>query len=190
MKEGLVDFRSIGAICSTSKAVARAMAPKIPVSDPPKVIVELGVGTGNITEEILRHLRPQDMFIGIEQSENLLEVCRENLCIGDKNISVRLEHGLAQDLHTILRKYHITAVDDIVCTIPFRVLPKRETRHILEEVRRVIQPGGHFSFIRLLPALETSIIYEILSDFSVVHKKLVMRNIPPAEVVIMRKGVS
>lgn len=187
-KEGLADIRSIGAICSTSRFVAKAMAPKINAGYPPQIIIELGMGTGSITKEIVKHLRFQDIFIGIEQNEKLLEVCKDNICIGNKNISVKLEHGLAQDIHSILKKYKIDSVDYIVCTIPFRILYKNDTEKILKEAKKVLKSGGYFSFIRFLPAPETKFIYKILDNFSIAEKKLVIRNIPPAEVIIMKKS--
>ncbi len=185
--EGLANIRSVGTIVCTGTFAARAMAPKIHAQDPARVIVELGVGTGSITKEIIKHLRSQDTFIGIESNEKFLEICRENLCIGNRNISVRLEHGLAQNIRSILKKYRVLEADDIVCTIPFRVLPEQETRRILEEIKDIIKPGGHFTFIRFLPALKNKIIFDILDTFRIVRTKLIMRNIPPAEVITMEK---
>src|SRR3989344_4746043 len=82
IKEGLKNIRGVGTICSTSRFAAKAMAPEINASDKPKVIVELGVGTGSITKEILKHLRPKDCYIGIEANDKFLEVCKEWLCVG------------------------------------------------------------------------------------------------------------
>src|SRR3989344_8312281 len=80
--EGFKNIRGVGTVCSTSSSVARVMAPKISPGDGPKVIVELGVGTGSITKEILKHLRPKDCYIGIEANDKFLEVCKEWLCVG------------------------------------------------------------------------------------------------------------
>src|SRR3989338_2396836 len=124
LKEGFKNIRGVGTICSTSRFAAKAMAPEINASDKPKVIVELGVGTGSITKEILKHLRPKDCYIGIEANDKFLEVCKEWLCVGhprtekaeqsrrtqlhdeashdgDRNLSVNFEHGLAQNIREI-----------------------------------------------------------------------------------------
>lgn len=188
LKESLSDIRSIGTICSTSKFVAKAMVSKIEAGEPAKVIIELGMGTGSITKEIIKHLRPQDIFVGIEQNANLLEVCRENICVTDKHSNVKLEHDFAQNIDAILKKYKIAAIDNIICTIPFRILPKNDTEKILGEIKKNLKPGGIFSFIRLMPAPETKLVYEALDNFSIVSKKLIMRNIPPAEVITMKKN--
>ena len=226
LKEGFKNIRGVGTICSTSRFAAKAMAPEINASDKPKVIVELGVGTGSITKEILKHLRPKDCYIGIEANDKFLEVCKEWLCVGhprtekaeprlgkslagllfvnqslcswtnreqssydgNRNISVNFEHGLAQNIREILKKYGAKEVDEIICTIPFRILPKGDTKEILQNVKKSLKKNGHFTFIRYLLAPENKEISKELSDFSVVSKKIIMRNIPPAEVIKMRRG--
>ena len=166
--EGFKNIRGVGTVCSTSSFAARVMAPKISPGDGPKVIVELGVGTGSITKEILKHLRPKDCYIGIEANDKFLEVCKEGLCVGhprtekaeqssyddNRNISVNFEHGLAQNIQEILKKYKIKEVDEIICTIPFRILPKGDTKEILQNVKKSLKKSGHFTFIRYLLAPE------------------------------------
>ena len=201
LTEGFKNIREVGTVCSTSRFAAKAMAPEIGLHDEPKVIVELGVGTGSVTKEILKHLRPKDLYIGIEANDKFLEVCRDGLCAGnprtekaeqssydgDKNLSVNFEHGLAQNIQEILKKYGVKEVDEIICTIPFRILPKRDTKEILQNVKKLLKNGGYFTFIRYLLAPENKEISKELSDFSVVDKKIIMRNIPPAEVIKMRR---
>src|SRR3989344_3178487 len=187
IKEGFKNIRGVGTICSTSRFVAKAMAPGIKADDEPKVIVELGIGTGSITKEILKHLRPEDCYIGIEANDKFLEVCRDGLCAGNKNLSLNFEHGLAQNIREILKKYGVKEADEIICTIPFRILPKRDTKEILQNVKKLLKKGGYFTFIRYLLAPENKEISKELSDFSVVDKKIIMRNIQPAEVIKMRR---
>lgn len=188
LKEGLSNFRTVGSICSTSRFVAKAMAPLIHADDPPRVIVELGVGTGNITGEIIKYLRPCDYFLGIDSNQNLLEVCRNHVYAADNLGTVNLEHGFAQNIKDILLKYRIEEADEVVCTIPFRILPKKDTKIILQQVNEILKPGGHFTFIRYTLAPENKEITETLSSFKIVEKKTIVRNIPPAEVVKMQKA--
>jgi len=187
IKEGFKNIREVGTICSTSRFAAKAMAPGIKADDEPKVVVELGVGTGSITKEILKHLRPEDCYIGIEANDKFLEVCKDGFC-ENRNISVNFEHGLAQNIKEILKKYKIKEVDEIICTIPFRILPKRDTKEILQNVRKSLKKNGYFTFIRYLWAPENKEIFKELSDFAVADKEIIMRNIPPAEVIKMRRN--
>ena len=185
--EGVSNIRSVGAVAPTGRFVARAMAPEIKKSDPPKIIVELGVGTGSITEEIVKHLRSQDRFVGIDSNRALLEECKKNIEPMARDRFVCVEHADAQELKHILKEHNITAVDEVICTIPFRALSARDIKKILTQVNDVLVLGGRFVFIRYLIAPVTKEIFETLHNFTVVKKKIVMSNITPTEVITMRK---
>ena len=189
LKEGLSNFRTVGSICSTSRFVAKAIAPIIKSNDPPKIIVELGVGTGNVTKEIVKRLRPIDYFFGVDSNRNLLEVCLNNICSAGNAGNINLEHGDAQNIPELLLKYGIKEVDEIVCTIPFRILPKEDVEEILIQVNNILKVGGYFKFIRYTFAPENKMIKKVLSNFKVVGKETIVRNIPPAEVVKMTKMI-
>lgn len=185
--EGLTHLRTVGSLVCTSRFAARAMAPEIKESDAPKVIVEFGVGIGNLTEEIVRRLRPMDFFIGVEINEKLIALCRNNIANAHEGLSVYIEHGDAGYIDSILKKYHLDEADEIVCTLPFRSLPQKDVVRILEKVKSVLKKGGHFTFIRYMTAPENKDVFEILADFRTVERKIIVRNIPPAEIVKMEK---
>lgn len=187
LKEGLAAMRSVGTVHPSSVFLARALAPRFAKNEPPKVIVELGAGTGSVTEEIAKHLRPHDLLLSIEANKKLADICGENIRKHEYDRSVFCVHGKAQRAGNILRRYGAAPADAVVCTLPFRILPRAETKEILDEVRRITKSGGSFSFIRYVIAPQNKDIAETLDDFFLVKKKLVLRNIPPAEVIIMRK---
>lgn len=187
LKEGLAAMRSVGTVSPSSVFLARALVPKIGKNDPLKVIVELGAGTGSVTEEIAKHLREHDLLISIEANKKLADICRRNIEQQKHKGSVHCVHAKAQRAGDIIAAHNVLAVDDIVCTLPFRLLPSGETKEILREVRRIIKPGGHFIFIRYLIAPANKDVIDELPDFTVIKKKVVLRNIPPAEVVVMQK---
>lgn len=184
LKEGISNFRTVGSICSTSRFAAKAIAPIIKANDLPKVIVELGVGTGNVTKEIVKRLRSIDYFFGVDSNRNLLEVCRNNICSAG---NINLEHSDAQSIPAFLSRYQVKKVDEVVCTIPFRILPKEDVFEVLKQINKILKVGGHFTFIRYILAPENRIIKKVLSNFKVVGKEIIVRNIPPAEVVKMTK---
>lgn len=184
LKEGLSNFMTVGSICPTSRFVAKAMVPIIKPNDLPKIIVELGVGTGNVTKEIVKRLRPIDYFFGVDSNRNLLEVCRNNICSAG---NINLEHSNAQNIPELLLRYGIKEVDEVVCTIPFRILPKEDVEEVLLQVNNILKFGGYFKFIRYTFAPENKMIKKVLNNFKVVDKEIIVRNIPPAEVVKMVK---
>lgn len=189
-KEGLAAMRSVGTVSPSSVFLARALTPAIGKHDPEKVIVELGAGTGSVTEEIAKHLRPRDLLVSIEANKKLADICGKNIKKQEHGGAVHCVHAQAQHAGAVLHRYGAAVADDVVCTLPFRLLPGNETEEILHEVRRIVKPGGHFIFIRYIIAPTNKDVIKALPDFSVTKKKLVLRNIPPAEVVIMRKKIS
>lgn len=183
-------MRSVGTVHPSSVFLARALVPPIEKHDPPQAILELGSGTGSITQEIVKHMRAQDRLVGIESNKKLAIACEKNIEKYTHTGGAHIVHAHAQDAHTVLNAFGISMVDDVVCTLPFRLLPRNETKEILKEVRAILKAGGHFIFIRYIIAPANKDIVEELHDFTVVRKKLVMRNIPPAEVVVMKKNSS
>lgn len=187
IKEGFSDIRSVGTIASTSKFVARAMAPVADYVGPPRVIVELGVGTGSITEEIIKRLSTSDVFIGIDSNDAFLDICKKNIELSVGSKQVFIEKGFAQNIDSILKAHSLDSADEIVCTLPFRTLPKKDTIAVLGKVRQVLKRGGLFIYIRYITAPENKEVFQNLPDFEVVERTIVVRNIPPAEVIKMRK---
>lgn len=187
LKEGLAAMRSVGTVSPSSVFLARALMPVIGKNDPAKVIVELGAGTGSVTEEIAKHLRPHDLLVSIEANKKLADICGKNIKKLEHEGVAHCVHAQAQHAGDVLRAHSAAFADIIVCTLPFRLLPNDETKEILQEVRRILKPGGQFIFIRYIIAPVNKDVAGELHDFSVFKKKLVLRNIPPAEVIVMRK---
>src|SRR3972149_2770143 len=190
LKEGLAAMRSVGTVHPSSVFLARALMPAIAKSDPPRVVIELGAGTGIVTEEIAKHIRPHDLLVGIEANKKLADICEKNIEKHARKGNVFCVHAKAQDTGDILRAHGAVSADAVVCTLPFRLLPRNDTKEILKEVRHIIKPGGQFIFIRYIIAPANKEVAEALPDFSVLKKRLVLRNIPPAEVIVMRKKMS
>jgi phospholipid N-methyltransferase len=78
-----------------------------------KVIVELGVGTGAITKEILRRLNPDAVLLGIDL--NPAFVNHVGRTARDSRFVPIL--GRAEELGTLLRRYGITRADAIVSSL-------------------------------------------------------------------------
>src|SRR5262245_5314051 len=62
-------FTSIGALIPTSRYAARMMASECARRAGPRIILEVGPGTGAITAEIVRIMRPGDRLTLVELNE-------------------------------------------------------------------------------------------------------------------------
>ena len=108
-------------------------------------LVELGAGSGSLTLDFLRALRPQATLTAIEISERLACCLRQ---IGDCRMNVHA--GSAEHLSQML-KDPATPPDCIVSGIPFSTIPRTVGRRIVQEVWRNLAPGGRFVAYQFRP---------------------------------------
>ena len=66
----------IASVWPSSKSLARATIKKVDWASA-KVIVELGAGTGPITVEVAKHLKPHTRFLAIERDADFARHLRE-----------------------------------------------------------------------------------------------------------------
>ena len=126
-----------GSVAPSSRALAENIANGVPFPLG-KTIVELGPGTGAITEVLLEHLAPGSDLIALEIDEKLsgeLKTKFPNLLI--ENIS-------AESLGAILKKHGKEHADSIVASLPWAWLPTDIQENLLREVTRCLEKGGHF----------------------------------------------
>src|ERR1700756_1668134 len=68
--------REIGAILPSSKNLAKAMARWLQFT-PDSYVLELGPGTGSVTQALFEHGLSQDRLIAIEQSPKMADLLRQ-----------------------------------------------------------------------------------------------------------------
>ncbi len=167
--------KTIGAIVPSSPYLARAMASYIP--RPQKgVVIELGAGTGVITEAILkRGIHPNDLVL-IESSPDFANTLSEEFS------SVAIMTGFAQDLVTLL-KNESRPVIAIVSSLPLRSLEPETTKRILAQIPQVLDPQG--VYIQFTYDIRKT-LYFYPSNYQLIDSQIVWKNIPPAKVEVYR----
>ncbi len=158
-----------GAILPSSQALVKAMVAPIDFKKA-KHIVELGPGTGAITKEILRKMRPDAKLTALEICE---EFCTELNKWNDKRLTII--HADAQHLSK-----HVSKADYIISGLPLVGLPENTHVKILKEIKKVMKNAYiqfHYSHLGE-PYLK--------KHFKHITRKIAVKNIPPAIVYIMR----
>ena len=169
----------IGAILPSGRALSRAMARWLP-TDPDAYVVELGPGTGSVTEALVRQGLREDRLIAIEKSPKMADLLR-NMFPKAKIIT-----GDAFQLDKLLQRHapHAEKFGAVVCSLPLRNFRAAVADNLAKKIRVMLPPGG-----RLI-----QYTYRIASTpprashhFERVASKIVWFNVPPARVSVFQK---
>ncbi len=158
-----------GAILPSSPALVKAMIDPINFKKA-KHIVELGPGTGAITKELLKKMKPDAKLTALEICE---EFCTELKKWDDKRLTV--VHADAQHLSK-----HVDEADYIISGLPLVGLPEKMHVKILKEVKKVMK-HAYIQF-HYTPLAEPY----LKKHFKHISKKIAVKNVPPAIVYVMR----
>ena len=164
--------KTTGAILPSSKYLARAMAAQIDLTHD-GYVVELGPGTGIITQAILaRGIAPERLIV-IEYATHLAKALKK------KFPKITVIQGDAAQLQTLLSAKQQQNVVGIISGLPLRSLPKATKDGILQAVPQVLTPQGCFvQFTYDIRNKET--FYP--ERYSLQESHIIWRNIPPARV--------
>lgn len=142
VKEGELFFRqwlrspkSMGSIIPSSKYLARAMAEEVAWT-PGQYIVELGGGTGAITQGLIDRGVPREKLVVIELERPLYEHLRRRL---PGTLIIQAD---ATRLDEILHKHGIKQVGTVISGLPMVGMPYEFQKSIIDQGFRVQAPGS------------------------------------------------
>jgi phosphatidylethanolamine/phosphatidyl-N-methylethanolamine N-methyltransferase len=142
LKEGELFFRqwlrspkSMGSIIPSSKFLARAVAEEV-AWRPGQHIIELGGGTGAITQGLIDRGIPRDRLLVIELERALYEHLRQRLP------GITVIQGDATKLEDIVRRLGIEAVGTVISGLPMVGMPFEFQQAIIDQGFKVQAPGG------------------------------------------------
>jgi phosphatidylethanolamine/phosphatidyl-N-methylethanolamine N-methyltransferase len=168
---------TVGAVAPSGKVLARVMANYV---DPavPGPIVELGPGTGPVTEALIER--------GIDPVRLTLVEFDPTFCslLSDRFPGVRVVQGDAYDLDQTLNGVLSTPAAAFVSGLPLFNKPLKMRLTLLDQAFRLMQPGAPF----------VQFTYNAISPIPRSHGRIrseasprVWRNIPPARVWVYRQ---
>ncbi len=102
-------------------------------------IVELGVGTGCVTRELLRRMRPDARLVSLEINPTFIEECRS---IEDPRLTLR--QACATRLPAVLKEEGMTGVDAVVSSLPLSIMDDEVVEAVLDASRASLRPQGRF----------------------------------------------
>ena len=136
-----------------------------------RTVVQLGVGTGCITRELLRRLRPDARLIAFEVNRVFVEECR---CLEDGRLDLR--HACAGTLPDVLDALGIDRIDAVVSSLPLAIMPDALVDRILTASQAHLAADG--KFLQYQYSLTNLGMLE--RRFPDVRLGFTLRNLPPA----------
>jgi phosphatidylethanolamine/phosphatidyl-N-methylethanolamine N-methyltransferase len=177
--EAIFRPHQIGAVLPSGRPLARAMARWLP-PDPDAYALELGPGTGSVTEALFEHGLREDRLIAIEKSEKMADLLRHRFP------KAKIITGDAFQLDQTLRRHARQAdkIGAVFCSLPLRNFRAAVADELAKKIRHLLPSGG-----RLI-----QYTYRIASTpprashhFQRVASDVVWFNIPPARVSVYQK---
>ena len=166
--------KSIASVAPSSRFLARMTCKGIDYNSA-KVIVELGAGTGPVTQELLRCAKPGTRVVIVELDGDFCDRLRAKFPTAD------IVHGDAAHMDELLRERGIEKVDHIISGLPLPSFPAALRDSIIGSAVRSLADGGSFRQLTVMPMLYWKLYKRY---FDSVKFKMVTLNVPPGGVYI------
>jgi len=192
------DFKRTGAVAPSSKALAQSMTSEL-AANPlhPIAVLEVGAGTGSITEEIVRHISRGDNLDVYEIDRKFAGLIKRRLREDEPFRAIQADvRVFNKAIERIERK---PRYDFVISCLPFTNFEPEVVREIFEIYRAVLKPGGICSFYeyvllrraaRLMSGKSaererfagvTKVVRDTIGRYGY-KNQVVFRNFPPAAV--------
>lgn len=171
----------MGAALPSSRSLARAMAAEVD-TDRDGAIVELGAGTGVVTQALLEAGISRSRLLVIEREKKLHALLHAIF----HDVSILCADAL--ELENVINQAGIKKVNAIVSSLPFISMPSAVRKGIQEQMAKAIGDDG--IIIQFTYGPKSPIANSELKRYGLTGKreKLVFLNVPPAHVWVYRKN--
>lgn len=170
-KAFFINPRAIGALVPSSPYLAKSIAACINQTKP-GFILELGPGTGVVTQAILNIGIAAEKLIVVEIAHDFAEALKKEFP------TVAVIEGNATQLSTLLANKHIHT---IVSSLPLLSLSVCDRETILNEIQKILSPNGQFIQFTYSRKIKENFYPK---NFILTNSFTVWRNIPPARVMM------
>jgi phosphatidylethanolamine/phosphatidyl-N-methylethanolamine N-methyltransferase len=179
LQEWFANPQRTGAVVPSSRKLAAAMAQWLP-SDPDSYVLELGPGTGAVTQALLAHGLREDRLVAIERNPKLAHLLR------DRFPRAHIITGDAWQLDDLLRRrnHPVENVGAVISSLPLLNFTSEQAEALADKIRAVLDPEGTW----------VQYSYRIhkrrtrgTSRFHLLASKVVWLNLPPARVSVFQK---
>jgi phosphatidylethanolamine/phosphatidyl-N-methylethanolamine N-methyltransferase len=178
-RQWLKNPRSMASIFPSGRQLGRLMVAALPASS--RHVVELGAGTGAITDALIKHGIPPQQLLAVEMNPVLHDV------LAKRFPQLHLAHGDARHLADLVAQSGIfvrNKVDAVFSSLGMLSMPKELQRDIVAAAFDVLHAGG--VFIQYTYGLASPLDDEVRVKLGLrcASAGLAWRNLPPARVFV------
>lgn len=179
LREWFANPMRTGAVAPSSPKLAAAMAHWLP-EDPESFVLELGPGTGAVTEALIHRGLREDRLVAIEHNPTMARLLRKRFPLA------RIIIGDAWQLDDLLQRSRnpIPSVGAVISSLPLLNFPPEQAQDLALKIRSVLNPGGNW----------VQYSYNLgkkqprgADRFHLRASKIVWLNLPPARVSVYCK---
>jgi phosphatidylethanolamine/phosphatidyl-N-methylethanolamine N-methyltransferase len=179
LKEWFANPQRTGSVAPSSPQLAAAMAHWLP-SDPESFVLELGPGTGAVTEALIKRGLREDRLVAIEHNPKMARLLRE------KFPRAQIITGDAWQLDDLLRgrSEPIESVGAVISSLPLLNFPLKQAEALAQKIRSMLKADGNW--VQYSYHLGKKQVRGA-SSFRLRASKIVWLNFPPARVSVFQK---
>lgn len=175
-KKFLKKGTSIASFSPSQGPLCRAMASDIDY-DTARCIVELGAGTGPVTAELLKRVKPHTRLIVCELDPDFCVRLRQRFPTAE------VVEGDATKLADLLAERGITSVDHVISGLPLPSFPAGLRDAVIAASAKVLTPTGTFRQLTNMPWVYMPLYKKYFGE---VKFQFVPLNVPPSGVYTCR----
>jgi phosphatidylethanolamine/phosphatidyl-N-methylethanolamine N-methyltransferase len=186
--EAIADFRTVGAVAPSSRFLAQAMLGPLSL-DGARVVVELGPGTGVMTQALLNLLPLKSTLLAFEINPRFSRYLRTNVRDPRLKVINASAHLLRQEVQSL----GYDGVDAVVSSLALGLMGDRQRREFLDGLVGLLGDGvfTQFQYLHCLQMKNGQIrrfdLARLLRHyFGSVRQRIIWRNLPPAFVFACR----
>lgn len=179
LQEWFANPLRMGAIVPSSPKLAASMARWLP-DDPESYVLELGPGTGAVTQALITRGLREERLVAIERNPKMAQVLRKrfpraHIIIGD-----------AWRLDTLMGEHceAIQSVGAVISSLPLLNFPAHKAESLAQKIRSVLEPAGkwvQYSYHLGNAQPQGASLFQLLAS------NVVWLNLPPARISVFQK---
>ena len=179
LREWFMNPQRTGSVAPSSPQLGAAMARWLP-RNPETFVLELGPGTGAVTDALLKYGLREDRLIAIEHNPTLAKLLQK------KYPRARIIAGDAWEMDTLLTALSepVTSVGAVISSLPLLNFPKERAEALAQKIRAMLEPRGRlvqYSYHLIKDRSRGA------DDFHLLASNIVWWNLPPARVHVFQK---